>query len=366
MNPLHYAVVVGINHYPELDPLVSAVGDAQRFAAWLESEDGGGVPADNMRLLTVSNAQIPAGVARADATPKKTEIHNALYELAQTCKAHVDEHPADWEKTRLYVYVSGHGLAPVSTEAALLMADAGPDWYGENFPCASFVGWYQEAQYFKELVFFADCCRYWVEEAPLATPPWTKVRGNSGRVIRVTGYATFFGDPAYEPPAEELEPADERRSYFTKALLEGLEGKAADEGSREIDSNTLATYVRARVMELTRGKRSPQEPQMAADPATPILFGKLSEPEAEEAKNVTVTIQIVTPYDGDVAVLDGYFQPVETRVASPDPWVIELPGPRMYQVHPLEPDGTVDPEAHNPFTDEGRFSVVGEDRSVEL
>jgi uncharacterized caspase-like protein len=373
MNELHYAVVVGVNRYPELDHLSSAVGDARKFAEWLGREDGGGVKPENLELIAIADADVPSETTRPAARPKKGEIHNALYKVARRCKAHVEKHPKDWEKTRLYVYVSGHGLAPEAGEAALLLADAGPDWFGENFPCAHFLRWYEAAQHFHEVVVFADCCRYWAEDAPLAPPPWTKVKGNNGKVVKMTGFATRFGDPAYEPPSNELDPPDQRRSYFTRALLEGLdEGQAVDPSTGRIDSNSLAFYLKKRVDELTRkneltGKeRRPQEPEVEAEPAEPIVFRTMSGAEIQEAKGRRVTIRFVTDFAGDVYLLTGTLRPLERREVSDQPWVVEVEQPGLYQVHPAAGDEPAPPGTANPFRNAGHFSVFGEDVDVEL
>jgi len=357
----HYAVVVGINAYPdeEVEELHSPVSDAKRFAQWLLDPDGGGLPQAN--LETIYSDEVTAkGTERRNAKPTKTQIHEALYEFAERCKEHWKHNPQDWKDTRLYVYVSGHGIAPTPSEAALLMANAGPDWYGENFPCGSFLEFYQSAQYFKELVFFADCCRHWVDDAPLAGPTWTKVKGNNGKVLALAGYATYFGDPAYEPTEDELEPGDERRSFFTKALIEGLEGKAANPTTHRIDSRSLATYVKARVLKLTDQKRSPQEPQFPGDLAEPIVFRDDIEPtEISEAKTQTVTIQMVTPFTDEVVLVTGTLREMERHHPAPVPWIVELKD-GLYKVKPS------DPTVPNPFKNGGFIEVVGADLNVEL
>lgn len=360
-NEQHYALLVGINAYPDedIEPLNSSVGDAQRFEAWLRDPDGGGLPDTNIET-SYSPATVLDDATRETATPTKTEIHEKLLKLSKRCKEHCRYHPRDWRDTRLYVYVSGHGIAPTAGEAALLMANVGPDVYGENFPCGSFLKFYEEAQYFRELVFFADCCRHWVDDAPLATPPWTKVKGNNGHVLALAGYATFFGDPAYEPTEDELEPGDERRSFFTKALIEGLEGKAADPRSKRIDSASLAAYVKKRVRKLTDKKREPQTPQFPGDLAEPIVFRKyITNAEIRENRTQDVTITLVTPFDGEVVLVAGTLRELERHQPAPVPWVVPLEN-GLYKVKPA------DKAVPNPFKNNGFIEVVGADVHVEL
>ena len=76
MNDHHYGVVVGINCYPELGDLKSAVGDAKRFAEWLGREDGGGVEDDHLELITFDDDDVSDD--RSEARPQKREVHKAL------------------------------------------------------------------------------------------------------------------------------------------------------------------------------------------------------------------------------------------------------------------------------------------------
>jgi hypothetical protein len=361
IHPQHYAIVVGINAYPdeEVERLNSPLNDARSFATWLTDPEQGGVPDENVEPI-FSTEETPAGALRRDGKPTKTQIHEALYDLCQRCKAHISKHPLDWQHTRLYVYVSGHGIAPTPSEAALLMANAGPDWYGENFPCGSFLEFFREAQYFKELVFFADCCRHWVDDAPLAGPTWTKVDGNNGKVFALAGYATFFGDPAYEPTEDELEPGDERRSFFTEALIEGLRGKAVDPSTHRIDSASLAKYVKARVLKLTEKKRSPQTPQFPGDLAELIVFKEnITLAEISSARTQTVTITVATPFDGEIVLVSGTLRELERHDPVPAPWVVTLKD-GLYRVKPT------DPAIANPFNNDGYIEVIGADLNVEL
>lgn len=372
MNEQHYAVVVGVNRYPDFaeSTLAAAIGDAEHVAGWLLKD--GGVKAENLRLITVSDAEMPEGTPRSASRPKKGEIHNALYELAKRCKEHVKANPHDWEQTRLYVYVSGHGLAPEPEEAALLMADSGPEWYGENFPCAAFLRFYEGAQFFREVVFLADCCRFWADESPLALPPWPPVKGNNGSVRKMIGFATSFGDPAFEPPPDQLEPANQRRSYFTRALIEGLEGKAVDPVTRRIDSNSIAIYLENRVAELTATNevtgvaRTPQKPEVKSDPGNPIVFRTLSDAEVTKATKRRLTLRFVSAFAGDVYLLDGAFRPLDRHTVGAEAWVVEVDQPGLYRIHPADGAGPAAPEVENPFRNDGLFKVVGEALDVEL
>lgn len=83
-----YALIVGISSYdlngiPRLD---FAHRDAQEFARFLRSANGGNVPEDNIRLLINEQANYAS-------------IYNSLYWLADTCR----------KNDLVYFYFSGHG-----------------------------------------------------------------------------------------------------------------------------------------------------------------------------------------------------------------------------------------------------------------
>ena len=132
-NPLHFAVVVGINRYPAIRDLRLAKGDAEQFAAWLLDPGGGGLPAaaDGDKLVTgghvativVDDGAVPEGTLREDARPVRKEVFQAFHTFRKAVEAHVQTNPEDWERTRFYFYVSGHGIAPDVRDAALLLAD---------------------------------------------------------------------------------------------------------------------------------------------------------------------------------------------------------------------------------------------------
>jgi hypothetical protein len=363
MNVLHYGVVVGINRYPDLRPLKRAKGDAEAFYEWLTDPQGGGVPSENVALIVVDDNKMPDGTLREAALPTRAEVFNALFKFRKAIDEHIAEYPENWEQSRLYFYVSGHGIAPVPKEAALLTANAGPEWYGENVACSRLLSFFGECQFFKELVIFADCCREWVSDAPLGDVPWTRTKRNNGAVRTVFGCATCFGDIALEPDdavGDETDP-DKLRGYFTQALLEGLRGQEPVDPNGEINSNSLAIYVKQRVIDLTKNRRHPQEPTMDADPAAPIVF-RTGVPAATANPTQVkhrVRLRFVTPFQGKARVLNGDLTLIDEHQVPDGAWVVELAN-GLYVVTPTDSLGGVD------FRNEGFFRVWGEDCDVEL
>jgi len=351
-NALHYAVVVGINDYPEFSPLNFAKSDAESFANWLKKKTGGNVPDQNVTVILSEDGQAANG-DRESAIPVRRQVYNALYHRWKAVDQHVEENPEDWEKTRFYFYVSGHGIAPTPNDAALLMADAGPDYLGENISCSGLFSFLKERQCFKEIIFFADCCREKAGNAPIGDVPWTHTQRDFGRVTYAQGYATSFGDFAYEPKADEGDP-NLKRGYFTTALLEGLEGKAALDDSGVIDSNSLAKFVRERVKFLTKHLSRQQDPTMDADPSAPIIFSK-----THQQVTYKVTIECVSGYRGKARLIGGKAfdaeLDVEERIIS-----LHLPD-GVYRV--IRPEG--DPD-DNPFENSGYFTIMGGDKHVRI
>lgn len=341
IHPLHYGLVVGINRYPAISDLNSPLKDAQAFYEWMVGP--GGVPATNVERVEIA-AETPFPSAY-DARPTRTEVNGALRKLNAAVKDAVKTRPLDWENTRLYIYVSGHGIAPDGAEAALLMANAGPDAWGENIPCAAYVRRYEKCQYFREVVLFADCCRL-RQAAEFSGPPFD-TQSAKGRVDTFLGFATQLGDGA---------SPDEARSYFTQALLEGLRGSAADPATGEINTFTLAKYTTERVKALTALKRYPQAPKMLIDPEKPIVFGTVAQ---SGPRGRSVTIQFPAGFAGPVKLLDSGLANEQSWDAAQGSWLLRLKD-GLYEVRPA---GAADGAA---FQAQGLFRVLGEDRHVQL
>ncbi len=348
MNEHHYAVVVGVNHYPEMGSLNSPVNDAKKFTDWLQNADGGKLLEDNIMKVISPENENSAVVKRRNAKPNRTDVFEAIYELFERCAEHLDNNPDDWDRTRLYIYFSGHGIAPEADNTILLMANSAPKIPGESVACSPLKVFFEEARCFKEVIIFADCCRNWGNTSPVLAPPWSDIRYDYGPVNSLTGYATVFGDPAYEPKEEELEHGDSRRSYFTQALIEGLEGKA--QVNTRIDSITLAEYITRRVPELTKGKTRPQQPQIIGELNQRITF-------REDVADVNttkyeITIRNGSGYTGPTVLLGGNRTELMQFDNMPDVVTVSLKA----EYHRIRPkDQAVD----NPFVDNGFFGVDG-------
>jgi uncharacterized caspase-like protein len=355
MNKLHYAVVVGINRYPGIRDLKYARQDAEDFYAWLTDRRGGAVPKRNVVLITVPDEAFPRGTPRSQAKPIKTQIEDALYEFRTKLEDHLAEEPADWHKTRLYFFASGHGIAPTPDEAALLMADSGPDHYGRNFSSAKYLSFFQKGQFFKELVFFADCCRERVANAPINGPDWTEVPGQNGELLTLRGFATYFGELAFEPQEQITDP-DQLRGYFTKALLQGLR-EAVNPETHEIDSVSLAEFVTQRVQVLTADLPKPQKPSFITEPVAPRIVFKQKIPVKTIDNVLTHTVRLIFPanFKGKVNLFDGDHNLIASHEVEEPSWEIPLAN-GIYRVKLA--DGS------SPFVGNGFIDVIGAKQDV--
>lgn len=258
MNSLHYAVVVGVQHYATLTPLNHAVNDAVKFGEWLVT--GGGVPKAHVRVLTSA----PGTPGVPNRYPAMDDVYDAVLAWRKHLTAHLDGDPEGWRQSRLYVFVSGHGVAFSSTDATLLA----PEWdddHRKGVSLAALKEFLVVSQEFREVVLLADCCRD--EDEGLANfagpPPWQRSKTGRGRCV-----FAFWKAAAYPQQGFEAGPEGEH-SYFTQALLDGLRGAAAKDG--RIDTNTLALWVEGSVPRLAAPReQTPEVPTSSVKDA--IVF----------------------------------------------------------------------------------------------
>ncbi|MFD9908912.1 caspase domain-containing protein [Streptomyces sp. NPDC059063] len=271
MNDLHHAVVVGINRYPAISDLQGARGDAGRFRDWLVDPAGGGVPEDNVALVTATERdEREADVMTA--VPTRENVNRALYQAHRAVREAVAA-GGTWADTRLYLFLAGHGIAPFGGDAALLMANAAIDLLGNHIAVRPYLSWYESASPFHEIVFFADCCRTRFGGVTAFGPPFTDTTEAPDKVECLVGYATSLGDPAYEQQAPD---PDRARGHFTTALLEGLRGAGGGTVTSEgkVTSDSLADYVRHHVLDRTHQSLVPQEARFLRETSTPIVFAE--------------------------------------------------------------------------------------------
>ncbi|WP_329321680.1 caspase family protein [Streptomyces sp. NBC_01262] len=350
MNRDHYAVVAGITRYPGVNDLQSPVMDARMFRDWLVDPLGGQLPKEHVKTITTK----PTGTAVTDpylARPIKRQIDHALELIHTEVNQAVEEDPQRWENTRLYLYVSGHGIMPGRGDAALLLADARPGRY-ENLELRSYVDWYRNCAVFREVVVFADCCRTYFRLVEPSTVGFDVCSRPKERVRTLVGYAAGPDDPAYEERELAIDP-DKRRGYFTRALVDGLRRARNDPAFNAVTSVTLAEYVAVAVLEATRGRPVPQQVEMPSDAGHPIVFSS-----ARGQETGMVTIRFPSGWTAPVDLLQGTVR--TTYDPTVGPWTLPLP-PGAYAVVRC---GTFDGA---PFADGGMFmAAIGGSCVIQL
>lgn len=357
LNDLHYAVVVGINRYPGVRDLKYARRDAHGFKKWLLSHDGGRLPVKNVRSI-VARPRDESGFKTArQAWPTVRWVNDALEDINIVVKKRVQQNPRCFERTRLYLYASGHGIAPANGSGAVLMADAdlNRDALGYNIELSLYQKWYVDCGFFREIVIFADCCRDRFFTTPGMGPPWGICQNPYGPTRFVLGFATTFATSAFEP--RDVTNLDAARGYYTKALLDGLCGGAADRAG-QIDSTNLAAYVRLSVRALTAEKRFGQWPTMVADPGDPVMFRPPGRPAPSRPQR-NVMIRFPKDYKGRVSLLRGQEKTGMSWAAGRGPWSLQLEEALYAVVPKKEADAAA-------FKGDGLFQVLAKDSSVQL
>ncbi|HEY8212237.1 MAG TPA: caspase family protein [Myxococcaceae bacterium] len=282
----HFALIVGIEDYQEdeLKGLKGAKNDADEFYRWVTSPSGGAVPDGNVRLLKDSTIE---------------QIERAFLGLCEPATT------SGYAGKRLYVYLSGHGVAQDVHEASLLAADGGRNARDRHVPGWHWLSWFLASGYFSEVILFADCCRSVRGTWAVRRFPLDPInRASPARVRWVRGFAVQFGGKAIEED-EGLRS----RGVFTRALLTALEHARQPDGT--VTARSMSNYF-FNSPEVTKWRRY-QAPSLLADVGVDDLV--LSTGGAEPREPVAVLVE-----DGERPTIVG-------GPKRPEPWVVR-PGTR--------------------------------------
>lgn len=292
-----HAVVVGITDYPKLKSLRGAVLDACAFRDWLVSPDGGAIPDANVRLITSPEKPDPDPLK---ARPVVADVQLALDGLQQ-----LGFDNANKAGRRLWLYFSGHGVAPAVGDVALLMANATIQrlYY---LPVRPYVEWFQAAAMFDEVVLVADCCREHLARLRPFALPWDDL-GATGADVKFFGaYATMWSRKAREKP---VDGTGEVRGVFTRAVLEGLVAVGT--------TKRLSGFVTRRVAELVEPTEF-QQPMFVGEDELQ-LSAKLP------LKPCSLHVHFDSPDAGvTVTLLDGQLEEIASFAMTGEPRTIEL------------------------------------------
>jgi len=366
LNDLHFAVCIGIDRYPGFPgrDLSSAVRDANSFRDWLIAPNGGALPQANVSVVELSE---PAAVSSVlDARPRMDDVLLKLDEINERIRSHVALNPADWNRTRLYIYAAGHGVAIPNGEGALLMANAKPKLLGLNVDLSLYADWYMRCGLVHDVIVFVDCCREVADGMPPGMVVFDQCRYPAAKgTVRFVAYASRWAESAWEPA--QTDDPDLARGYFTEALIEGLSGAAAEADTRQVTAASLATYVAKAVEEKTRPPVAPypQRAEMPVDLAVRLVLRDAPPAQAapaaatpEIATSHTATIHFPAGFAGDAVVQTGDGKVHGRWRAADGDWRITLPD-TFYRVQ-TDPPGTAS------FQNEGLFALVGADVDVQL
>jgi hypothetical protein len=212
------ALVVGISRYaaaaanpPWLPNLNGPDNDAAAVREWLKRGDGGGLPDENVRVIRSADFANPVNIG-----PQQQAVVDAFTELKNLP---TDAFEGQYAGRRLYVYVSGHGMAARREDAALVTAEATLD-DRLNVLVNSWFDWFWYAARFKEFVLWIDTCATRQPVGFLRPCPWPpEFRVDSGGGDLFVAFAAEYGKMAVENQLE-----GEWHGVFSYALLKALNG----------------------------------------------------------------------------------------------------------------------------------------------
>lgn len=304
----HYALVVGIDHYPKYRPLEGARADASRFHTWLKDKAiGGGVPDANIRLVLSTPDPV---------RPIHENIDDALEEIIQATEAKAGE--------RLYIYFSGHGLARSNVGADLCLAKWSKRRRGRALDSLDYLKLISGSGHFREIVMFLDCCRVRQvrTRSLMSTLDFPRPDEEAAFSRSFVGYATEFMNAAFEAEIDGNDQ-DEIRGHFTTALVDALNGRAAD-APGGVRASRLKEYLELQTPIIARAANHLQKPEvqngLPSDPEP--VFG--SAPPAAEPGEVTVNITFAQWRSGEVILEDANLDEVRRGDATSGPWQVPL------------------------------------------
>ena len=319
----HYALVVGIDHYPRFRSLNGACKDAKDFHAWLIGPDGGGVPATNVELVLSKEAPV---------RPIHDDIDDALEKILFKARG-------DGVDTRLYLYFSGHGLGRSNIGVDLCLASWSKQRRAMALDSMGYLQLVMSCGYFREVIFFLDCCRV-REVRSAALPPTIELPmpGDGAPACRsFIGYATEFMNAAYEAETGQSVGESDVRGHFTRALMEALKGAAA-EPTGGVRASKLKEYLEVNTPLIAKANNHIQKPEVVngLNAEEEPIFGNSKPPVQTHGFMVNITFTSVT--SGEAVVEDGQLRELKRGDVSTGPWQIPVSGRTMLMVH-MPPNG---------------------------
>ncbi len=245
IKPKLYALAVGISQYqlPDLK-LGLAAKDAQDFAAVLQRQQGGLYREVVTKVLT-------------DGKATKDEILDGLEWLQRQTTS----------KDLAMIFLAGHGVNDPSGLYYFLPVNADPEKLKRTGVAFSDIKNTVSTLAGKTLAFIDTCHSGNIMGARRGVADITAVvneltSAESGAVVFASSTGKQFS----------LEDLAWGNGAFTKALVEGLSGKADYTGKGTISINMLDLYLSERVKELTGGKQTPTTTKPQTIPDFPVAL----------------------------------------------------------------------------------------------
>ncbi|MBI2385010.1 MAG: ankyrin repeat domain-containing protein [Elusimicrobia bacterium] len=232
-----YAVVVGIENYPDLPAATYAERDSAAVKSFIRAL---GVPERNIVLLTGGRAT-------------KTGME-------KTIEAWLPNNVS--EKSRVYVYYSGHGAPDTKTgDAYLVPSDGDPQYLAQTgYPLKRLYAKLGELKARSVLVALDSCFSGAGGRSVLAKGTRPLV-GKVDLSVQAQGKVSVIAASA----GDQISGANDEAGYglFTYNLLQGLNGAAKDAQGR-VTLQSLYGYLKPRVQDDARRGNREQTPQLQA------------------------------------------------------------------------------------------------------
>lgn len=323
-NQDHYALVVGIDHYPDFRPLQGASNDANDFRAWLVNPEGGGLLDENLELV----------LSKVDPVrPIHDDIDDALLRLLSRAGNREGN-------KRLYLYFSGHGLGRSNLGTDLCLPTWSKQRRGRALATLDYVDLLMGCGCFSEVIVLLDCCRIREIRTIALRPTFElpKPGDEAPKCRSFVGYATEFMNAAFEADTGQVVGDSNVRGHFTRALLDALNGAAADPAGG-VRASKLKEYLEVHTPRIAVAKNQIQYPEVVngLSALNDPLFGLFKPPIP--VQGVAVIISFKSVASGVAVIEDGQLRELRRGDVTTGPWRIPISGRTMLMVRYL-PKGT--------------------------
>jgi hypothetical protein len=255
-----HALVIGIDtgglHY--------AGKDAEAFATYIESPQGGSFPHTRIKLLTGSGAD-------------RTAIFKAIAAVGYSVEQDRSTFPDD--TSLVYVFISGHSAVDRNTEESYIMpAGSEPSVPTTGIRSDDFLKQVKTSITADRIIYFLDTCHAAASQNEGSTSKGYKrintldARWELYFKGAKTRHIGFFSSSANE---ESYEDSELQQGIFTHYLLKGLRGQAdlppTGDGNGEVTADELRAYLEKYVPAKAKshGSQTPKT-SLIWDGATPL------------------------------------------------------------------------------------------------